>query len=424
MTSFEQGQVHQMRVHVLPTKRFKTFAIALYIGVPLEEATVTEVGLTPFVMRRGTESYPETIQFRERLDDLYGAGFGFDVFKRGDYQIVQFRMDVINDAFVASEQSLLQQSFAFLGEVLTKPALKQSGYRDKYVEAEKETLRKRLDSIVNDKIRYAAERCMEEMCKDEPYRLHPLGKRDDIDTITSESLVKHYEHWLQTASMDLYVVGDTSLDEVQKLVDQSFRLQRSQEITYEMKAPTRPSRDVQTVVEKLDVGQGKLNMGLRTSITYGDDQYAAALMYNGILGGYPHSKLFVNVREKASLAYYASSRFDGHKGIVTIQSGIEIENYEKAVEIIRQQLDSMKSGAISDLELSQTKAMISNHVREIGDSAFEMIGYDFNRQLSGKNRPASKLLEQIENITIADIQAAAQTFELDTIYYLRDRKGE
>ncbi|WP_198957470.1 EF-P 5-aminopentanol modification-associated protein YfmF [Paenibacillus selenitireducens] len=424
MTSFEQGQVHQMRIHVMPTKRFKTFAIALYIGVPLEESTVTEVALTPFALRRGTETYPETIQFRERLDDLYGAGFGFDVLKRGDYQIVQFRMDIINDAFVASEQSLLQQSFAFLGEVLTKPALKQNKYRDKYVDAEKETLRKRLDSIVNDKIRYAAERCIEEMCKNEPYRLHPLGKREDIEGITSESLVKHYEKWLQSANMDLYVVGDTSLEEVQKLVEQSFQLQRSKEVNYELKAPTRQSRDVQTIVEKLDVGQGKLNMGLRTSITYGDDQYAAALMYNGILGGYPHSKLFVNVREKASLAYYASSRFDGHKGICTIQSGIEIENYEKAVEIIRQQLDSMKTGTISDLELTQTKAMISNHVRELGDSAFEMIGYDFNRQLSGKNRPASQLLEQIENVTIADIQAAAQTFELDTIYYLRDRKGE
>ncbi|WP_211220785.1 EF-P 5-aminopentanol modification-associated protein YfmF [Paenibacillus terrigena] len=424
MTSFEQGRVHQMRIHVLPTKRFKTFAISLYIGVPLEESSVTKVALTPFVMRRGTESYPETLQFREHLDDMYGAGFGFDVFKRGDYQIVQFRMDVINDAFVAAEDSLLQQSFAFLGEVLTKPALKQPEYRNRYIDAEKETLRKRLEAIVNDKIRYAAERCIEEMCKNEPYRLHPLGERKAIDGISSEGLLEHYEHWLQSASMDLYVVGDTSLDEVQRLVEQHFQLQRTNETTYHMTPSARVSRDVQTIVEKLDVGQGKLNMGLRTSITYSDDQYAAALMYNGILGGYPHSKLFVNVREKESLAYYASSRFDGHKGICTLQSGIEIENYEKAVDIIKKQLDSMQAGNISDLELSQTKAMISNHVRELGDSAFEMIGYDFNRQLSGKSRTAAELLKQVEQVTIEDIKRAAQTFQLDTIYYLRDRKGE
>jgi predicted Zn-dependent peptidase len=125
-------------------------------------------------------------------------------------------------------------------------------------------------------------------------------------------------------------------------------------------------------VEKLDVGQGKLNMGLRAHVTYADDQYPAALMYNGVLGGFPHSKLFIHVREKESLAYYASSRLDGHKGILTLQSGIEIQNYEKAVAIILKQLEAMEQGDISEKELSQTRAMISNHLREIQDSAFEL----------------------------------------------------
>jgi predicted Zn-dependent peptidase len=180
--------------------------------------------------------------------------------------------------------------------------------------------------------------------------------------------------------------------------------------------------EVRTVEEKLDVSQGKLNLGLRTSITYKDDNYASALMYNGILGGYPHSKLFVNVREKASLAYYASSRYDGHKGIGTIQSGIETQNYGKAVDIIEKQLEEMKAGNISDLELSQTKAMIRNQLSEIPDSAFEMISYDFNRQLSGKERTADQLLEQVEQIGAEDVKAAAETFQLDTIYFLTGKE--
>lgn len=147
-------------------------------------------------------------------------------------------------------------------------------------------------------------------------------------------------------------------------------------------------------------------------------------MYNGILGGYPHSKLFVNVREKESLAYYASSRYDGHKGIATIQSGIEIPNYEKAVTIIKQQLEEMKSGSISDLEMSQTKAMIRNLLKEMQDSAFEMIAYDFNRQLSGKERTAEELLAQVEHISKEDVREAAEQFRLDTIYFLRDEKEE
>ena len=423
-TGFERGSNQHIRIHVLPTKRFKTFAISLYVGAPLKEDTVTSTALIPFVLRRGTSSYPETIQFREQLEELYGAGFGFDVYKRGDHQIIQFRMDTINDSFVQSSDKLLDRSFAFLGEVVTSPAKENGHFRSSYVQQERDTVRKRLESIVNDKIRYAGERCIEEMCKGEPYRLHPLGERKDLPGIEPEGLYRSYEQWLQNAGMDLYVVGDTTLEEVEKLVEKYFHLNRNTSFEYKTEVSSRQHRDVQTVVEKLNVNQGKLNMGLRTSITYGDDQYASALMYNGILGGYPHSKLFVNVREKHSLAYYASSRYDGHKGIATIQSGIEIPNYEQAVEIITNQLSDLKEGKISDLEMNQTKAMIRNLLKEIGDSAFEMISYDFNRQLSGKERTTMELLTQIESLTKEDVQKAAETFQLDTIYFLRDQKGE
>ncbi|MEF3352479.1 pitrilysin family protein [Paenibacillus sp. GYB006] len=423
-TGFERGSNQHIRIHVLPTKRFKTFAISLYVGAPLKEDTVTSTALIPFVLRRGTSSYPETIQFREQLEELYGAGFGFDVYKRGDHQIIQFRMDTINDSFVQSSDKLLDRSFAFLGEVVTSPAKENGHFRSSYVQQERDTVRKRLESIVNDKIRYAGERCIEEMCKGEPYRLHPLGERKDLPGIEPEGLYKSYEQWLQDAGMDLYVVGDTTLEEVEKLVEKYFHLNRNSSFEYKTEVSSRQHREVQTVVEKLNVNQGKLNMGLRTSITYGDDQYASALMYNGILGGYPHSKLFVNVREKHSLAYYASSRYDGHKGIATIQSGIEIPNYEQAVEIITNQLSDLKEGKISDLEMNQTKAMIRNLLKEIGDSAFEMISYDFNRQLSGKERTTMELLTQIESLTKEDVQKAAETFQLDTIYFLRDQKGE
>ncbi|WP_151735069.1 EF-P 5-aminopentanol modification-associated protein YfmF ['Paenibacillus yunnanensis' Narsing Rao et al. 2020] len=421
---FQHGSAAGIRIHVLPTKAFKTFAISLYAGVPLDENTVTETATMPFVLRRGTASYPETIQFRERLEELYGAGFGFDIYKRGDYQILQFRMDTINDSFVQSKDSLLAESFAFLGEVLTRPLVEDGHFRTAYVNTERETVRKKLEAIVNDKIRYAAERCIEEMCAGEPYRLHPLGQRKDLDKITPESLYGTYQKWLDNAIFDLYVVGDTTPEEVEKLVAAHFGRGNASTAEYGSRFTPVQVGEVRTVEERLNVNQGKLNMGLRTSITYSDDKYAAALMYNGILGGYPHSKLFVNVREKASLAYYASSRYDGHKGIGTIQSGIETQNYDKAVDIIRKQLDELRNGNITDLEMSQTKAMIRNLLSEIQDSAFEMISFDFNRQLSGKNRTTAELLSQVDGTGVSDVKAAAETFQLDTIYFLTGQKEE
>lgn len=421
-TLFERGSAGQMRIHVLPSNRFKTFAVSLYAGLPLDESTVTTTALTPFVLRRGTSSYPETIQFREQLEHLYGAGFGFDVYKRGNYQIVQFRMDTINDSFVQSKDSLLSKTFEFLGEVVTKPVLENGGFRPTYVNSECESIRKKLQSIINDKIRYAAERCLEVMFEQDPYRLHPLGKIDDLEGISPESLYSAYQAWLQQTSLDLYVVGDTSLAEVQELVGRYFQMNRSTSVEYSPVQSDYKPGEVKTLTEHLDVNQGKLNLGLRTNVTYSDDRYATALLYNGILGSYPHSKLFMNVREKESLAYYASSRLDGHKGILTIQSGIEIANYQKALDIIKDQLQSMSSGEISELEISQTKAMIRNSLLEMQDSAFDMISYDFNRVLSGKDRPAEQLLSEVEAVRIEDVAAIADSFHLDTIYFLTGKK--
>ncbi|TBL77791.1 EF-P 5-aminopentanol modification-associated protein YfmF [Paenibacillus thalictri] len=420
---FERGNVRNMRIHVLPTDQFKTYAISVYTGLLLAEDTVTPTALVPFVLRRGTKSYPETKQFRERLDELYGAGLGFDIYKRGDYQIVQFRMDIIEDRFVSSSEPLLRQGLQFLGETLTEPAQENGSFRNKYVESEKTSLQKRLEAIINDKIRYAAERCLEEMCSNEPYRLHPLGKLDALAAISPESLFEQYQTWLRNAPIDIYVVGNTTLQEVKELVEQYFPIDRPQSSAYSKKTANPQVGEVKEIVERLDVKQGKLNMGLRTYITYADEQYPTALMYNGIFGGYPHAKLFTNVREKASLAYYASSRLDGHKGILTVQSGIEIENYEKAVKIIREQLESMRSGQITETELHQTRAMISNQLQESQDSAFEMIGFDFNNVLSGAQRTVPSLIEAVNAATVADIQRVAEQVKLDTIYFLRDQKG-
>lgn len=423
-TGFERGEVNGIRVHVMPTTRFKTFAVSLYMGTPLAENTVTPTALIPFILRRGTAKYPETTQFREALENMYGAGFGFDVYKKGDYQMVQFRMDTINDSFVSADESLLKQSISFLGDAVTNPVLENNAFREKYVTAERENVRKRLESVVNDKIRYAAERCIQEMCKDEPYRLNALGQLSDLDGLNGANVYERYQQWLENSTMDLYVVGDTTLEEVLELVGSQFARKTNTQHAYKISIPRSASAEVKHIVEKMEISQGKLNMGLRTPITYGDNRYASAWVANGILGGFPHSKLFTNVREKESLAYYVGSRFDPYKGITTIQSGIEIQNFDKALNIIKEQLANLQAGEISESEISQTKAMIRNDLLESRDSAYQMIGYDFNGRFADKDRPVEQLLSEVESVTPEQIQSAASVLTLDTIYFLTTEQKE
>jgi predicted Zn-dependent peptidase len=423
---FQRTEEGRIRIHVLPTDRFKTYAVSMYMGRPLEESTVTSTAIIPFILRRGTSQFPETRAFRERLDELYGAGFGFDIYKRGNNQIVQFRMDTVDDRFLGQQKpSLLHETIAFLGQVITQPALENNQFLTKYVNAEKMTVQNKLESVVNDKIRYAAERCMQEMYGSDPFRLNPLGRLQDIADLDSSVLYEQYRSWLKHAPIDIYVVGHTTLDEVAAIVKEKFQLDRGELYTYQIQASPRTAiEQPKVVVDQLEVSQGKLNLGLYAPFIYGDPLYSAAMVYNGILGGYPHSKLFTNVREKASLAYYASSRLDGYKGNLMIQSGIEIQNYERAVHIIKEQLEALRAGLISDVELSQTKAMMTNQIREMNDSPNEMIGFDFNTILTGVERTSASVLNEINQVTKEQIQAIARQVELSTVYFLKNKEGE
>lgn len=422
---FERTQIGNIRLHVLPTDRFKTFSISAYMGTPLHESTVTSTALIPFVLRRGNSSFPETKHFREKLDDLFGASLGFDIMKRGDYQITQFRMDIIDDRYVKQNSSLLEDGLHFFTETLFRPVMKEGVFLPTYVESEKNNLRKKLESVINDKGKYAAKRCLEEMCKDEPYRLYPLGRIEDLDHMNSDFLTSRYNDWLKHSPIDLYVVGHTSLGQVESIIrsimDPNFISLPS---SYTKTANHNSAQTLRTVIERLDVNQGKLNLGMRLPITYADEHYAAALMFNGILGGYAHSKLFVNVREKESLAYYASSQYDGHKGIVTISSGIETGNYDKAVALIRKQLEEIQNGNISELELNQTRAMLSNQLLSIHDGAFDIIAFDFNSFISGKERTIGSLIKDIDAISPIQIQQVAKEASLEIIYFLRNGEGE
>ncbi len=422
---FQRAETNRIRIHVLPTDRFKTYAVSMYIGRPLEESTVTSTAIIPFILRRGTEQYPETKAFRERLDELYGAGFGFDIYKRGNNHIVQFRMDTVDDRFLGHQSpSLLQETLAFLGQTITRPAIENGKFMTRYLDAEKQTIQNKLESIVNDKIRYAAERCVQIMYADDPFRYNPLGRLEDIASLSNDTLYEQYQNWLKQAPIDIYVVGHTTLEEVTAMVKEQFTMGRDELFRYQIDASHRITSEPKRVVEQLDVNQGKLNMGLIAPFTYGDNNYPVEMVYNGILGGYPHSKLFTNVREKASLAYYVSSRLDGYKGNLMIQSGIEIDNYDQAVSIITQQLEALRSGEISDLELSQTKSMMTNQLKQIYDSPNEMIGFDFNTVLTGTERSVSTVLTEINQVTKDQIQEVAQKIELDTVYFLKNKEGD
>jgi len=421
--AFETSQVNGINLHILPTEKFKTTTMVVMIEQALSEEHVTKTALLSMVLKRATERFPESKKLREHLDFLYGAIFDVDVVKKGERQILQLYMEVPNERFLSDRTALLEQAIQFIGDVLGRPYVENGAFAEKFVTAEKESLRKRIESLIDDKMKYANQRATEEMCKGEPFALLVNGRVEDLPAITGSGLYQYYQDLIAHNPVDLFVVGHVDRSEVSRLVEKHLNLPRQELKSLPATRANKQVSEIRTVVERMDVGQAKLNIGCRTQITYRDDEYPALLVFNGILGGFPHSKLFMNVREKASLAYYAVSRLESHKGVMMMMSGIDVANYERAVTIIQEQVEQVRRGQFTEQEMSLTKATIVNQYQELLDNAKTMIDFTYNGLLSGRKRLLEELLDQVKAVTAEQVKQAAAKLQLDTIYLLRDNKG-
>lgn len=408
-------------LHIVKTNKYKTNTLVWKMKAPLNAETVTLRALLLNVLQSSTKKYPTTTALRTYLDDLYGAGFFVDLAKKGEQHIMSFSIDIANEKFLKDSTPLLQKGIDFLAEVLLNPNIENESFHQETVEKEKRILKQRIQSIYDDKMRYSNVRLVEEMCKGEPYALDANGIASKVEEITPQNLFDYYKKAISEDELHLYIIGDVNENEV-KTFCRNLQFENRTPIQLERKEGSNV-KEVKEIKEKQDVKQGKLNIGYRTNVRFGDQDYFALQVFNGIFGGFSHSKLFINVREKASLAYYAASRLESHKGLLMVMSGIEAKNYDQATTIIREQMDAMKKGDFTDQEIEQTKAVINNQLLETTDTSRGLVEILYHNVIANQNFTVDDWIQGINKISKQDIIEVAKKIELDTIYFLTGLEG-
>ncbi|WP_071459507.1 EF-P 5-aminopentanol modification-associated protein YfmF [Bacillus massilinigeriensis] len=417
-----EKRLEGFKLHIVKTKKFKTNTIVWRMKTPLKKETATLRALLPYVLQSSCRKFPETPALRSYLDDLYGASLHVDVAKKGEYQVISFTLEIANEKFLGQQDPLLKKGMELLANIIMEPLAVNGAFDSSTVEKEKRTLEQRIHSAYDDKMRYSSLRLIEEMCEGEPYAINVNGSLKDIGRISGVNLYEYYLQAFSSDEMDLYVVGDIEEEEVESLSKKLFIFNdRNPE---RIETSLTENKKEQVVKEEQDVKQGKLNIGCRTHIAYGDPDYAALQVFNGIFGGFSHSKLFLNVREKESLAYYAASRLESHKGIMMIMAGIESDKYNRTVEIIKEQLEEMKQGSFNDEEISQTKLVIENQMLETMDTARGIVDILYHSVIAAKDVTADEWLKAMETVSRNEIIAAAKKIDLDTIYFLTGKEGD
>ena len=403
------------------TQKFKSSVLGMQFLLPLAREQAALHALLPMVLRRGTAEHPDMESLSAVLDELYGGSLEPTVRKKGETQCVGFVGSFLDDAYTLDGSAVLEPSAALLGELVLRPYTRDGAFCPDYTRQERENLVTRIRAQVNDKRQYAQVRVVAEMCAGEPFGVDKLGDEASAAAITPQKLWDCYQQVLRTAPIEFYYCGSAPLERVraavQAIVDGLPAGERAPLARPEKgNAPAQPRR----VEEALDVTQGKLGMGF----SCGSDDMPALLMGNTLFGGSSNSKLFLNVREKLSLCYYASSLYHRQKGLITVSSGIEFQNYQRAYDEIMAQLEAVQKGELEDWELEGARSTLLNSYATVGDSQGKLENFYLGQAATGQHETPADLARAIQDMTAERICRAMSTVKLDTVYFLKGKEAE
>lgn len=412
-----------INVHIINTDKFKTNLLSVFLTTPITKEEVTKSAMIPMVLRRGSIHMPTSEEISKALEEMYGASFDLGVDKIGDDEILKFYIEALNNDFLPVEEDLLSETINTILNIVFNPIIENGAFKKEYVETEKEKLKQIIEGKIDSKAAYAQDRCIEEMYKDKPYGLYKYGYIDKLEEITPENLYEYYKKLISECKIDIFISGKLQEDEVISILSKNKEIEKltSREARYIVNNGNNLSNndDINIVEEHMDINQGKLVMGLNIDDNSQKGKYVG-LVYNAILGGIPTSKLFQNVREKESLAYTAGSSYARHKNNIFIKCGIEIDNYDKAVDIIRKQLEDMKNGEFTDEDIENAKTSIIASIKFIPDEQDTMVTYYFGQELSEYKMKYEEYEKEINNVTKQDIIDYANKVSIHTIYFLRN----
>ena len=406
----------------LRSDKFKTACMSVTLLTQLRRETAAMNAVIPFVLRRGTTRYSDMEQLSRRMDELYGAAVEPVVRRIGEIQCIGFYGSFPEPDYLPGGEALLGDTCALMAQLLLDPVTRGGLLLPQYVDSEREKLLDIIRSRMNDKRSYALTRCIEEMCCYEDFAVSRFGSESEAENIHYKKLTRHYRELIQTCPVEIFYCGKTDFKAVSAAMRDAFSAMPRGEIDYDIGTDLRMNAvedHVRFVEEEMDVTQGKLVLGFRLGECMEEPDIPALYVFNAVYGSGATSKLFMNVREKLSLCYYASSAVYLHKGIMLVSSGIEFDKLDAARDEILAQLDSVRRGEITDDELRSAKKSVASDLRAVQDSIGELEGFYLSQALDGLDYGPAELAALAEDVTKEDVQAIAESIECDLIYFLK-----
>jgi predicted Zn-dependent peptidase len=410
-------------INFVESDKFKSNYVVVDIISRLENGLkAAKSALLAKVLMQGSTKYPTMAEINKRTSYLYAAKIGVWAYKLGEAQVMSLSAEMLENKYSLDETNILDETIDVLADIFMNPLIKDGAFNKDYLETEKTNLINEIHAQINNKNSYVYRKCMQAMCKGERFAVNGTGEIEDVRQVDGASLYEHYNYLLENCAIEIFCVG--RLAEKKQFITDKFKnllqdIKRAENVEDYSSEVILKAENKGEIIEEMEVSQGKLAVGFRTGFSNKDKDYPSFILFNAIYGASPTSKLFENVREKLSLCYYCHTSVEAEKGIVTILSGVEVENKQKAIDEILKQLEEVKAGNFTEKEIEDSRRSVINSYKGVYDN-FGGISFWYLRQLmKGDVKTPDEAIDAINKVGREDVINAANKLTLDTIYFLQ-----
>jgi predicted Zn-dependent peptidase len=240
---------------------------------------------------------------------------------------------------------------------------------------------------------------------------HPLGRpilgtRETVDSFTSELLRAYFRDAYTPRNLIVSAVGNLQHDRVRRLVEERFgHLQPSTAIAAEQPPIVVPK----VLIRNKELEQSHVCLGTSSYPQDHDDRYASYVL-NTLLGGSMSSRLFQNVREKRGLAYAVFSGLSAYRdaGSFTIYAGCANEAVSEVVDLVVEELRTIKQTPVPDAELQRAKDHLKGSLMLSLENTASRMSHVARQEIYFERQVSlDETLEGVERVTPADLQRVA-----------------
>ncbi|AVH75649.1 EF-P 5-aminopentanol modification-associated protein YfmF [Weissella koreensis] len=409
-----------VHLQVETTKQFTTTQISINFATPKLNADLAGRFLTSNFLETVSKKYPSQQKFAQILNQLYGASFSVEVSNIGGVHNFCVNLEIVDPKLLNSSEDLLTEAFKFLQTVMFEPLGDDiTGFDPTIFMRQKEIALDEIEGLNEDREYQIVRTTIEDSFVDHKLGLAAYGNQALVQNVTEMSAWATYQKLLQTDQIDIVVVGGVTADQIKQLI-QKYLPFNARKVSLPVKqTPVFVEPQIKEIYEP--VQQAQIVLSWKLSLDW--SERFTGYVLNSLLGGTGISRLFLNVREQAGLAYTVYSDFNFYTDLMFVVAGVKVDQVESAQSMILGEVKRLKKELITDTELQQVKQLMLNEYRLGQDQIRTRTERGLSQAITHKRLTSDEWQAQIEQVTKEDIQRAALRLNLQIQMILRRKEG-